>query len=398
MKCVGIVAEYNPFHNGHLYQIQEIRKEFGEDTAVVAVMSGNYTQRAEASFFDKVNRAECAVRSGVNLVLELPFPFSSSSAEFFATAGVSILNALGVVDVLSFGSESGDSSLLSLAADRLSSDAFKTARDAQIQSHPTLGHAAITQKAYRELWGDDLTFTPNNILALEYLMAMKRTKSSMSPHTIARLGDYHDESLHGNLASASAIRKAATEDAFSFCEAVPPATKQTMERIARDGHLGASLERLYPAIVAKFMLNAVDPSTVQDGADGLYTRLRRIALQTNSLKSLIDETETKKYTRARIRRVIVHTLFGVTSSDLRVAPLYTQMLAADAIGLDLLKRIKKQTAFPILTKPSDADRLPEDARAQKALSDLADRFYCLTTPTARAPREALTYTPYIHGK
>ena len=398
MKCVGIVSEYNPFHNGHLHQIAGIRKEFGEDTAVVAVMSGNFTQRGEAALFDKVHRAQCAVCAGVNLVLELPFPYCASSAEYFCTAGVGILDALGVVDTLSFGSESGDLSLLSLAAERLSSEEFKKKRAALVEAHPNLGHAAITERAFCELWGKELSFSPNNILALEYIMALGRLGSSMSIHTIPRLGDYHDEMLHEGIASASAIRKAITDGSFDISDALPHQTKEIMDALSAQGYLGANLERLYPAIAAKFLLNAVDPSTIQDGADGLYTRLQRMAMQASTLESLIEQTETKKYTRARIRRVILHTLFGVTSSDLRVAPLYTQLLAADGIGLDILKRIKKQTAFPILTKPSDAARLPEDARAQKALSDLADRFYCLATPTARAPREALTYTPYIHGK
>jgi predicted nucleotidyltransferase len=154
------------------------------------------------------------------------------------------------------------------------------------------------------------------------------------------------------------------------------------------------MQRLYPAIAEKFLIsNGV--KDVPDGAEGLYFRLCNTVLQAKDLASLIERTQTKRYTRSRIRRVILNTLLGVTSSDLSVYPRYTQLLGASPLGLSLLKRIKHQTDFPILTKPSDTDKLPDGAKRQKALSDAADRLYYLTLPQPIEPYRALTYTPYI---
>ncbi len=396
MKTVGIIAEYNPFHNGHLYHVQSIRREFGEDTAIIAVMSGNYTQRGEPACFDKVHRAACAVESGVDLVLELPFPFCSAPAEIFARSAVCILNSLGCMDVLSFGSECGDIDAIRTVSERLSSDDFSKAREAAVLLNPELGHAYITEKVYRELYRDDITFSPNNILAFEYLSALRLFQSTALPHTVQRIGaGYASEELASDFSSASAIRRALGTGNDAALSQLPPHVRKTVEELMVAGQLPSDMERLYPAVAQKLLTNDPSGADIPDALDGLYFRLCASALQASNFSSFIERTQTKRYTRSRIRRVILYTLFGVTSSDLREFPLYTQLLGATPVGLSILKQIKDQTAFPILTKPSDAQKLPEGAKRQKALSDAADRLFCLSLPQPMAPYRALTYTPHI---
>ena len=164
MKTVAIISEYNPFHSGHKYQIDKIREKFGKDTAIVAVMSGNYTQRGEVAFFSKGARAKAAVLSGVNLVLELPFPFSSSSAEIFAKSGVKIAESIGA-DYLSFGSESGNLEELLSVADAMSSPEFSEVF-AELGDNKALGYPERLEKAYEKVSSSSFAFSSNNILSV----------------------------------------------------------------------------------------------------------------------------------------------------------------------------------------------------------------------------------------
>ena len=185
MTTVAIICEYNPFHRGHEYQIKRIREDFGEDTAIVCIMSGNFTQRGEIAFMPKGERAKCAVLGGANLVLELPFPFCSSSAEYFAKSGVKIADSLGCVDYLSFGSESGDIDALCNAAKIYLSDEFKEAFAALPDK--ALGYPVKCELAYRQIASDsELEFTSNNILAIEYIKALIESGSKIKPHTVLR--------------------------------------------------------------------------------------------------------------------------------------------------------------------------------------------------------------------
>ena len=183
MKIAAIITEYNPFHNGHQYQIDKARELLGEDTAIIAIMSGNFTQRGELAIADKTVRAKAAVECGVNLVLELPFPFSMSSAEFFARSGVRIANKLGVVDYLIFGSELGYTEELTRVAENMLTAEFSNKADELIKSseNKSSGHPKLLEEAYNSLYPDKLNsdfFTANNILALEYKALMLKIYST----------------------------------------------------------------------------------------------------------------------------------------------------------------------------------------------------------------------------
>ena len=211
MKTVAIIAEYNPFHTGHEYQIKKIREEFGQNTRIIAIMSGNYIQRGDVAIMDKFKRAECAVLCGVNLVLELPFPYSMSSAEFFAKSGVRIANEIGVVDYLSFGSESGDTNIIVQASKNMSTELFKAKLNESVSSlnSKEIGHPKMCEQVFSSLFGPDFTFTPNNILALEYIKALINEKSKIKPHTVKRIGASFLETniTDDEFQSATAIRE-----------------------------------------------------------------------------------------------------------------------------------------------------------------------------------------------
>ena len=399
---VGIISEYNPFHNGHLYQIEKIREEFGADTAIIAVMSGNFVQRGGIAIADKALRAKCAVISGVNLVLELPFPFSMSSAEFFAKSAVNILNSLGCVDVLSFGSESGDIDTLVKIATAMSSNIYTDTVEELMASPESakLGYPRICEQAFISLFGQgiDFDFSPNNILAVEYIKALISSNSSITPHTIKRHGNlFSDESIvEGNIQSATAIRTAIANKDISALEFVPNITKNIVLDAIKTGDFPCDEEKLGTAIISSFRLNS--PTTdeaIHDAAGGLYNRLKDISFKTNTIKDMVISAESKKFTKARIRRAIFNSFLSVTSSQVKELPQYTQILALDSIGRGILKSIRKRSEFPILTKPSDTADLGDVAKKQKELSDRADSVFQLAKPLPKDGNLSVRFTPFV---
>lgn len=400
---IGIVCEYNPFHNGHLYHIEKIREEFGEETNIIAVMSGNYVQRGGVAIVDKGIRARCAVESGVNLVLELPFPFSMSSAEYFAKSAVHILDSIGCVDYVSFGSESGSIDELTNVANVMLCKEFQIELE-RLSNDDVLkknGHAALYELALRSILGQELpsvSLTPNNILAIEYIKAIISSKSSIKAHTVKRANNsFSDEKIiPGSIQSATAIRTAIDNKDISALEFTPNITKDIILDAILTGDFPCDNEKLSTAIISSLRLNL--PSnfdSIHDTSGGLYNRLRELSFKTNTIDSLICAAESKNFTKARIRRTLFYSLLGVTSSQFKEPPAYTQLLAFDSYGRAMLKTIGKHSRFPILTKPSDLDKLPENALPQKILSDSADTIFQLTKPIPKDGNSALRYTPFV---
>ncbi len=403
MKTVAIISEYNPFHTGHAYQISRIREELGEDTRIIAVMSGNFTQRGEMAILDKSKRAEAAVLAGVNLVLELPFPYSMSSAEFFARSAVKIVDSLGVVDYLSFGSETDNLDLLKETAENMTKTEFqnKLSELSASAENKTLGYPKLVSFAYSECFSKELSrdfLLPNTILALEYIKALIERKSKISPHLVLRSGaSYNEKNIQNEPhQSASAIRELFLSDFNSALEYLPNTTKNTILAAYETHEFPTDTEKLSPAVISSFRLNPPRKTCdIHDTAGGLYNRLYENSFKVGTIKDLITLTETKKYTRARIRRAIWYSFFGVTSSKVKELPEYTQILAMDLVGQKILKEAKKVTDFPILTKPSKCELLTEKGRLAKELSDAADSIFALSKPTETDGKLALRTTPYI---
>ncbi len=349
MKICGIVAEYNPFHNGHKLHIEETRARFGA-THIVAVMSGNFTQRGDIAIADKYARAEVALRNGVDLVVELPVPYALASAEQFARGAVFLLESLGCVDMLSFGSECGDIDLLTETAGAVlyaqqTEEFYSLMRRGE--AFPSALQKTIEKNYEKEII--DVLTTPNNTLAVEYLKALGELGSSIAPVTIARSGAAHDgEESCGNIASASKIRRLilSGKNADEFLP----------EPFAAEA---ADIRRLETAILAR--LRSMSKAEIEKAPNvliGLENRIYKSARVSRSLAELYLLTKTKRYTMARIRRIILSCFLGVRKSDLRGEPAYIHILGMNGRGREIL-------AAAELAIPADA--------SLKALAEKGER-------------------------
>ena len=359
MKICGIVAEYNPFHNGHKLHIDETKEKFGA-THIVAVMSGNFTQRGDAAITDKYKRAETALRNSVDLVIELPAAYALASAEQFARGAVFLLDALGCVDMMSFGSECGDIDLLQETAGAVlycqqTEDFYALMRRGD--SFPAALQKTI-EKYYEKEIIDALT-TPNNTLAVEYLKALGELGSSISPVTVARSGAGHDShETCGNIASASKIRHIILNGKSADVFLPEPFSAET-----------ADIRRLETAILAK--LRTMSKAEIEKAPNvliGLENRIYKAAHVSRSLAELFLLTKTKRYTMARIRRIILSCFLGIRKTDLRGEPAYIHILGMNAKGREILSaanlKLPADTSLKALAAKGDRERRQAHLEAQ----------------------------------
>ncbi len=399
MKTVAIISEYNPFHNGHAYQIAEIKKCFGEDAAIISIMSGNYVERGDLAILGKFQRARMAVDCGASLVLELPFPFSLAGAEHFARAAVEIAHKLGAVDILSFGSECGDIEVLRRTAHRLSSPDFEATVKELLNSeeYRGTGYATVRALAYTRLYGRGeaaILSTPNNILAIEYLKALAHFDSSILPHTILRDGTDDDAPNSSAFAGATYLRSllygAKWKEALPY---IPKEAQKTLLSAYENGEAPTVINSLSPLLLSSLRLEKKN-FEVAECSGGLYERLRRMAKSCGSLEEFWQAAATKKYTDARIRRATLFSYLGVTPAHLRESVLYTQVLAMDGKGQAVLHHIRKTADIAILTKPADTEKLSPKAKEQATRAYRADSVYTLALPKPKAEDAFLAVSPY----
>lgn len=348
MKISGIICEYNPFHNGHIYHIDQTRRNGA--THIAAVMSGNFVQRGDAAVMDKFERARLAVRSGADLVIELPVQYCLSSAENFAAGAVHLLDSLGVVDELSFGSECGDIGKLDTALDMILSAS---------ESHSDEIHE-IMEKGYTYpralssvINGIDprigaVITQPNNLLAIEYIKALRNSGSDMKPFTVRRESADHDSDVPADeFASASYIRKKLDEKngLSEVRKYLPFMWADSIAEAIRTGKK-ASLSRLERVILYKIRTASVEEiASVSDVAQGLEYRIAS-AKMASTLDELLFTIKNKRYTMARIRRVILSLLIGITKNDMRELPPYGRILAFNNRGREILALSKEKAKIP----------------------------------------------------
>lgn len=393
MRTVGIICEYNPFHTGHKRQI-DILRSMGYE-CVVCVMSGNYTQRGELAMFDKYTRAKSAVLGGADIVLELPFPYSSFSAEGFANAGVHILASLGL-DAISFGSECGEVSILERAADAITSPEFATLYN-ELQCGG-LGSASAYFETIKSLSGEDVSLLSNDILGISYVAAIKRLDVKLDIVPIKREGSaYNDKELNScKLPSASAIReklKNSDDDLESiFCAYIPEASLKAIVSAKNNGlgpvfanniekEILSFFKLMTPAeITSRAIMRSCGGDHIAEDGCGILERVCRVAKDSFTLDELLEASYNSKYTDARIHRVILFSLLGVSDKLTRSLPEYTVLLGASACGRRFLSTIRKTVQIDIVTKPADA---PEYA-VQKTIGEAADMFYTSAFPQKKA--------------
>ena len=355
MNVTGIIAEYNPFHNGHLYQIHKIKEM--NDSLIIAVMSGSFTQRGETAIFDKWLRAESAVKSGCDIVLELPFVFACRSAQDFARGGVTLLNRLGVVTQLAFGAECADLSILQNIALQLDDKTFQGKLHAHIASGLSYAQA-ISAALDSDSEIATLIKQPNNILAIEYLRSLHLLNSDIRPLLIPRQGaGYHEKELTGALASATAIRHALYhgENLSDLKVTLPPAS-QELTRHFLTSQL-PKINQLYLPLQAKLLTSQLpDLQKIYGINEGLENRILDHAKTAGSWPELIQAVTTKRYPASRIARTLLCLLLGIDKKSIaqfdQSGPLYARLLAASPQGKEHLHQIKKQATIPLITKTS----------------------------------------------
>ena len=346
MKSVGIIAEYNPFHNGHKYHLEKSMENSGADVSV-AVISGNFTQRGEPALLDKWTRAEIAVKNGVNLVVELPVLFAANNAGYFAKGGVEILENLGC-DYISFGSESGNiDELLNISWEtyKYRGEIDQAVRDAVKEgaSYPKAQMEAVSRLLGEET--SQVFDSPNNLLALEYLRFIKRAK----PLTIKRKGSgYHELTPKENIASATGIRTMLTggEDISGL---VPPIAVEMLTKYK--SKIGTP-DELFPLIVEKIILSTSrELNSIFGAEEGLGNKMKANVRYWKNMDELIDDLKSKRYTRTRIARLLIMTLLGASRETVKTAQNYIRVLALDEIGAKYLKEVKKSESckLPIIT-------------------------------------------------
>ncbi len=386
MKIAGIIAEYNPFHNGHAHLIDRIRAEKAgcEATHVVAVMSGNFVQRGEPALLPKADRVKMALEGGVDLVVELPTPWALSSAEQFARGGVAVLDALGCVDTLCFGSECGDTAALEKVVDMMETDRYTTLLRYRMDSGSPYAEAA--RKAVAEIAGEkvaSLLDTPNNILGIEYIKALRSVGSGMTPFTIPRLGAEHDAIAPiGTTASASYLRTIITTGKMlNAAPYMPPDGYRILAKAAADGHCPADATRLERGVLAKLRtMSAEELAGIPGVSEGLENRVVSTVATATSFGELEEGIKTRRYPLTRIRRMLWSAFLDIPAGMREQAPPYVRVLGYTPKGREIVDKAKQSRA-PLFGRASQAERFDGFAKQVWTLENRAADLYALTLPT-----------------
>ena len=395
IRTVGIIAEYNPFHNGHYWHVEQAKKCSGCDYAV-AVMSGHFTQRGEPAAFDKWTRAQMAVAGGIDLVLELPVAFSVRSAQYFAAGGVRLLEGLGIVEYLAFGSENPDLDLLQRSAD-WHDDVDDPGSLLRSRLNSGITYAAAMAGCMANSGAPvEIISQPNNILAIEYLRAIKLYATSLKPVLIQRRhSHYHDREITSSFASATAIRQALGKNLEAVRMAVPFASFEIITKQINNKRGPVYYDDFSVPILYKLRTSpTASLAKLPDVAEGLHNKLSTSALKAKSVEELLTFVKSKRYTRTRLQRTLIHTLLGLEKTQIKEfdvnGPLYARVLAFNSKGRELLKAILAHGSIPVVTKlahylnSKQRDQFNNLTLLQQMLvfDTLATDIYALAAPDA----------------
>lgn len=355
MNFNAIICEYNPFHNGHKYHIQRVKELTNKPVA--AIMSGSFTQRGDVAITDKFARAETAIANGIDLVIELPTVWATGSAETFAKGGVAIAEGMGCVDTLCFSAENADKSMLIKAANAFEDERFRLTLRRNMDKgmyYPQAVENAMSEVFSGEL--SEIVKSPNNILGLEYIKASKTLDFLVTE----RKGAEHDSADGENdIRSASEIRRMILSGE-EYSEFTPSRIKNP-----------ADINRLERVILYKLRtMSADDFKALPDVTEGLENRFSDAVRSSVSVDEILDKVKTKRYTMARLRRIIIYALLGITKETSLSSPPYIRVLAFNKDGVKIMSEIKKRGSLPLITNTADG---------YKALGDEAKRIFDIDT-------------------
>ena len=379
-KVLGIVAEYNPFHNGHLYHLEQAKKITGS-SYTVAIISGNFTQRGSTSLFDKWSKAKTALQCGVDLVIELPVLYSISSAENFADGAIKILDSLKVLDYIAFGAETANVDILNSIADVLLREPkeYKNLLSKELQkgvSFPKARQNALVAYLNDSRKYATVLSSPNNILGVEYLKALKKYRSKIQAIAIERYeAGYNDLGYTSNIASATAIRNMVKNNGFKILKNLMPAPSYaTLMEAIKNGHLVPDLSVFEKQIIYNLRkMSTTQIAQLPDVSEGLEFALKNTANSCSNLVDFLNIIKSKRYTSTRIQRILLYSLLGITKKDMdlskKVQP-YVRVLGFNERGKFLLSEIAK--ANPKLEIVTSVKKF-YDATSNKNLKAMIDK-------------------------
>ena len=351
-KVLGIIAEYNQFHNGHLYHLQNSIKLTNADYTI-AIITGNFTQRGSTSLIDKWSKAEIAIKNGIDLVIELPLLYSISSAENFAEGAIKILNSLNVVDYLSFGAETDDISTLNVIADTLYREPKEYKNILSHELSKGLSYPKARENALLMYLQDIRRFanvlsTPNNILGIEYLKALKKFKSPIMPVAIKRFDvGYNDTTYTENIASATAIRNIVKNNSLDILKKVVPENSfSTILENIKIGHVLPDLSTFEKQIIYNLRSMSIEEiANLPDVSEGLEYAIKNAANSCNSIVEFLSIIKSKRYTSTRLQRILLYSLLNITKKDMQISRKtvpYIRVLGFNERGRYIISEVARQ--------------------------------------------------------
>ena len=363
MNILGIIVEYNPFHNGHLHHINESKKLTNSDKCI-AVMSGNYVQRGMPALCDKYLRTEMALKNGVDIVIELPVYYATASADYFASASIDILNSIGIVDSLCFGTELGNLKKIYDCAHILLSepDIFKKSLKKSLDTG--VSYPKARQQALSFVLQEDCDFlsNPNNILGLEYVKALIKTSSNIKAYAIKRhISAYHSTSIEKSISSATAIRKALNQHNYDgVLQSTPENIGKLLIQIHQDKKTLSDMDSL--SHIFHYILrtsSSSDLKNILDISEGLENRILSASEKNFEISKILTYLKCKRYTLTKLQRCILHILLNISKNDMlnynyHGGAQYIRVLGFRKDSASLLKEIKNRSSLPLVTNIKDA--------------------------------------------
>ena len=360
MNITGIITEYNPFHNGHKFHLEESKKQTKSD-GTICIMSGNFVQRGGPAIIDKWKRTEMALNNGVDLIIELPTFYAVSSAEFFAKGAVSILNSLNIVNNLFFGSEIGDAKALSEIAKVLVSEDERFQNILKENLSLGLTFAKAREKSLIEYLNsseiNNIITSSNNILGIEYIKAILKLNSSINPVALKREGsNYNDKSLSQTFSSATSIREVLknTSNIEDLKNIIPLESYEVFSKLQEQDYRFTFEEEMFKYINYKIQTNCVNFNNLYEVTEGLDNKIIKEISSSNSLHEFILKIKSKRYTYSKISRILTHIYLGLDNDDFKDIAnennLYVRVLGFNKTGREILSLIKANSSIPLITK------------------------------------------------